>query len=134
MATTTDVASRPSTDVQSQAQSRTQERILIPPVDICESDDGITLMADMPGVSRDQISIQVDKNTLTIEGNAQLDMPEGIQALYADVRSTRYRRSFALSGELQAENIDANLNNGVLTLRIPKRPELKPRRIEVRTH
>jgi HSP20 family protein len=132
MADTTDVATRPSTDVQS--EPRMPERVLIPPVDIRENDDGITLMADMPGVSRDQITIQVDKNTLVIEGNAQFDMPEGIQALYADVRSTHYRRSFALSGELQTENIDANLNNGVLTLRIPKRPELKPRKIEVRTH
>ena len=60
-------------------------------------------------------------------------MPEGMQPLYADVRSTRYQRSFALSRELDGDNIEASLKNGVLTLRIPKRAEHKPRKIEVRT-
>jgi HSP20 family protein len=130
-ATATDVATRPAQGVQ--AQQRPRELIQPPPVDIRETADGIILMADMPGVSKDQLNIQVDKNTLTIEGEGQLDMPEGIRALYADVRSTRYRRSFGLSTELDMEHIDAQLVNGVLTLRIPKRAELKPRKIEIRS-
>jgi HSP20 family protein len=104
-----------------------------PPVDICEDADGISLMADMPGVSRERLNIQVDKETLLIEGEAKIDMPEGIQPLYADVRATRYRRTFALSRELDTDNIDASLVNGVLKLRIHKRPESKPRKIEVVT-
>lgn len=55
------------------------------------------------------------------------------QPLYADVRSAVYRRSFMLSNEFEASKIDANLKDGVLTVRIPKRPELRPRRIEVRS-
>jgi HSP20 family protein len=59
-------------------------------------------------------------------------MPEGIEPLYAEVHSTHYRRSFTLSGELEPEKTQANLKDGVLTLRIPKRAELRRRRIEVR--
>ena len=59
-------------------------------------------------------------------------MPEDMEALYADVRYTRYERSFALSRELDVEKIDGNLKDGVLTLRIPKREEHRPRKIEVR--
>jgi HSP20 family protein len=56
-----------------------------------------------------------------------------MEPLYADVRSTRYRRSFALSNELDSDKIDANLKDGVLTVRIPERAEMQPRKIEVRT-
>lgn len=76
--------------------------------------------------------IETNKNSLLIEGNAHIDMPEGMAALYADVRSTLYRRSFFLSDELEAERAEATLKDGVLTVRIPKRAESRPRRIEVR--
>ncbi len=59
-------------------------------------------------------------------------MPEGMTALYADVRSTIYRRSFVLSDELESDKTEASLKDGVLTVRIPKRAELRPRRIQVR--
>jgi HSP20 family molecular chaperone IbpA len=55
-----------------------------------------------------------------------------MEALYADVRVTHYRRSFTLSGELEPDKIEASLKDGVLTVRIPKRAELRPRKIEVR--
>ena len=113
-------------------QARENEPALQPPVDIFEDADGITLLADLPGVSRDRLNIQVDKDTLVIEGAAKIDVPEGIKPLYADVRSTRYRRSFAVSSELETESINASLKDGVLTLRIHKRPESRLRKIEVR--
>jgi len=113
-------------------QQREPEVVLRPPVDIYEDSDGITLLADMPGVSRERLTIEVDKDMLVLEGDARFDMSEGMEALYADVRSTRYRRSFTLSGELETGQIDANLKDGVLSVRIPKRAEVRPRRIEVR--
>ena len=115
-----------------QQREREPDLVLRPPVDIYEDADGITLMADMPGVSRDRLTIEVDKDMLMIEGDARIDMPEGMEALYADVRSTRYRRSFTLSGELETGQLDASLKDGVLSVRIPKRAEVRPRRIEVR--
>ena len=108
--------------------------VMQPAVDICEDTDGISLWVDMPGVSRDRLDIQVDRDTLVIEGQAQIDTPEGIKPIYADVRSTRYRRSFALSSELDTDQIEATMADGVLNLRIHKRAESKPRKIEVATH
>jgi HSP20 family molecular chaperone IbpA len=112
-------------------KSTEHEIVLQPPVDICEDSDGISLLADMPGVSKDRLDIQVDKDTLVIDGVAKLNMAEGMKPLYADVRSTRYRRSFAISSELDTDNIEASLKDGVLNLRLHKRPESKPRKIEV---
>ena len=105
---------------------------LRPPVNIFEDSTGITLEADIPGVSKDRLQLKVDKDSLLIEGDVQLATTEGMEALYADVRATRYSRSFSLSRELDIERIDASLKDGVLRLRIPKRAEVQPRKIEVR--
>jgi HSP20 family molecular chaperone IbpA len=110
---------------------RQTQLVLTPPVDIYEDADGITLQLDMPGVSKEGLNLQVDAANLVIEGDARIEMPEGMQALYAEIRSTRYRRTFALSRELEAQKVEANLKDGVLTVKVPKRAELKPRRIEV---
>jgi HSP20 family molecular chaperone IbpA len=112
--------------------ARAAQDAIRPPVDIFEDAEGITLEADMPGVSKDRLHVHVDANTLLIEGEVQIDLPETAEAVYADVRSTRWRRSFTLSNELEADKIDASLRDGVLRLRIPKHPQQRPRRIEVR--
>ena len=130
-ATKQEVAKRASTDVQA-AKAREESLALAPAVDIYENAQGITVQADMPGVSKDGLSIQADRNSLVIEGNAVIDVPAAMEAIHADVQATRYRRSFALSGELDAERIEATLKDGVLTLRIPKRAEFRPRKVEVR--
>ncbi|HSY05956.1 MAG TPA: Hsp20/alpha crystallin family protein [Steroidobacteraceae bacterium] len=108
------------------------ESALRPPVDIFETAEGITLIADMPGVSREHLNLQVEGNTLILEGTLQFDMVENMEALYADVRSTLYRCSFVLSPELETSRIEAILKDGVLAVRIPKKAEARPRRIEVR--
>jgi HSP20 family molecular chaperone IbpA len=112
--------------------SQEQEPAIRPAVDIFEDGTGITVQADMPGVTRERLEIQVDRDTLAIEGKAEISMPEGLEAIYADVRSTHYQRSFTLSHELDGEKADATLKDGVLTLRIPKREQYQPRKIEVR--
>ena len=125
-----DVVTRENSEVQKQQES---EIVLRAPVDIYENAEGITLLADMPGVNKDSLSLQVDKDSLIVEGEARIDMPEGMEALYADVRSTRYQRSFALSGELETDRIEASLKDGVLRIHIPKRAEARPRKIEIHT-
>jgi HSP20 family protein len=104
---------------------------LIPPADVLEDTDGITLYVDMPGVSKERLKVEADKNTLLIEGELQFSMPPGMEALYAELRSTQYRRTFTLSGELDAERTVANLKNGVLSVNIPLRAEVRPRKIDV---
>lgn len=137
MATNTEVSRRGSSaaaqQASGQAQQRTQaaEAPIRPPVDIWEDKDGLTLCADMPGVSKDRLNLRIDGNNLIVEGQVQLELPENAEALYADVRSSLYRRSFSLSGELETGKIEAVLKDGVLTVRIPKRAELRPRKIEV---
>jgi len=105
---------------------------LVPLVDVSEDDTGITLVADLPGATREALSLNVDGDTLTIEAPITLEEPGEVRAVYAEVRSGRYRRSFTLSRELDSARIDASLKDGVLTLRLPKLEEARPRRIEVR--
>lgn len=126
-----EVAKRESTEIQP-ARAREEEVFLAPPVDISEDAHGITVHAEMPGVSKDRLNVQADRTSLLIEGEAAIDVPAGMEALYADVQATKYRRSFVLSGELETDRIEASLKDGLLTVRIPKRAEFLPRKIEVR--
>ncbi|MCU6433542.1 Hsp20/alpha crystallin family protein [Undibacterium sp. Jales W-56] len=108
-----------------------QQRAVLPAVDVFEDASGITLIADMPGVHKDQLELKIEGDALLIEGSAQPLTPEGLEAVYAEVRVPRYRRSFTLSRELDTAHIEANLKDGVLSLRIPKQPQAQPRRIAV---
>ncbi len=109
-----------------------QAQALLPRVDVFEDKDGILLVADLPGVTKDKLELNVDHNTLTLEGEIAADTPENMEALYAEVRLSRYRRAFALSNELDSSRIDAQLRDGVLRLRIPKHAHAQPRKIEVK--
>jgi HSP20 family protein len=111
--------------------STEDNRAVLPAVDVFEDDGGITLLADLPGVSKDTLDLQVDGDALTIEGTVGGTTPQDLQPLYAEVRVPRYRRSFTLSRELDTTRIEANLKDGVLQLRIPKQAHAQPRRIEV---
>ncbi len=133
MNNTQQVAKRPPDEAQHQSLAREHEHVLVPAADIFEDADGISVVLDMPGVSKDRLHVKADGNGLVVEGDAGISMPEGMEAVYADVRATHYRRSFGLTSELDAERIEALLKDGVLTLRIPKRAELKPRRIEIKS-
>jgi HSP20 family protein len=103
-----------------------------PLVDIFETADGITLQADMPGVTKEGLNLRVDGPNLVVEGTIGIVPEQKMSAIHADVRATLYRRSFVLGNELEAGNIEASLKDGVLTVRIPKRAEHRPRRIEIR--
>lgn len=109
-------------------------QILAPNVDIVEDADGITVHADMPGVPKDNLQVQVDGDTLTLRGEMTVPMPQGAEPFYAELRHGAWERRFTLSRELDASNIQAAMKDGVLSLRIPKAEHAKPRRIEVRIH
>jgi HSP20 family molecular chaperone IbpA len=107
------------------------QRPAVPDVDIFEDAGGITLLADMPGVSRENLDVRLDGDSLAVEGEVRINVPEGMRALWAEVNVPRFRRSFTLSRELDASRIEANLKDGVLSLRIPKQAHAQPRRIAV---
>lgn len=119
--------SKPSTPAND-----TEVRTIVPRVDVLEDPAGITLLADLPGVNKEALELKVEGNSLTLEGGIRLDAPHQLDAVFAEVRASRYRRGFTLSNELDTAQIDASLKDGVLRLRIPKLAEAQPRRIEVR--
>ncbi len=118
-------------DTQQSAADNANERAVTPLIDVLEDETGITLLADMPGVPRDQLELRVEGEALHIEGRVQPETPEGLEAIYAELRVPCYRRSFTLSRELDTARIDASVKDGVLTLRIPKQAHAQPRRIAV---
>ena len=114
-----------------QEQGRDQP-FIVPPVDVFENESGITLLADLPGVSRDRLGVRVDGDSLVIEATAATAWPQDMQLIYGEAQYPSYRRQFTLSRELDASRIEASLKDGVLKLTIPKLEEAKPRRIEVK--
>ncbi|MGE5161056.1 MAG: Hsp20/alpha crystallin family protein [Betaproteobacteria bacterium] len=116
-----------------QPQPRDREQpTMTPRVDVLEDSAGITLLADLPGVARDALEIQVEGDALTIEGQVSTATPQAMEATYAEVRVPRYRRMFTLSRELDGSRIEAQLKDGVLRLRIPKQEHAQPRRVQVK--
>ena len=118
--------------VPAATQGQAPQHAVLPAVDVYEDDAGITLLADMPGVPRDQLELKVEGDALSIEGSVRTLTPEGLEAVYAEVRVPRYRRTFTLSRELDTSRIEAQLKDGVLKLRIPKQEQAQPRRISVK--
>ena len=111
----------------------TERPALVPPVDVAEDAGGITLYADLPGVARDRLDVHVDGDTLIIEAEMGLEMPQELQATHIEVSLPRYRRVFTLSRDLDAERLTAELMHGVLKVRLQKAEHAKPRRIKVQT-
>lgn len=105
--------------------------IVRPAVDVFENDAGITVLADLPGVTSAGLNVHVEKDVLNIEGTTRLEQPEQLDPLYAELQAPVFQRSFTLSSELDTDRVEAGLRDGVLTVRIPKRETAKPRRIEV---
>lgn len=110
---------------------RYNESALMPPVDVVEDANGITLFADLPGVPREKLHLQVEGGTLTIDAELDLTLPEGLQPTHSEVGLGRFHRAFTLSAELDPASISAELSNGVLRLKIPKAEHAKPRRITI---
>ena len=108
-----------------------QDNFVVPPVDVFENDEAITLLADLPGVTRDGLDIRVEGDSLVLEASAAMQGPEDMELVYGEARSPAYRRQFTLSRELDAGRIEAQLRDGVLRLTIPKAAEARPRRIQV---
>jgi HSP20 family protein len=105
---------------------------MLPPVNVTEDSAGITLFADMPGVPKDKLSLQVEADTLTIEGEVSLNLPPEMDATHVEVSQPRYRRVFTLSKELDSDQVAAEFNQGVLKLRIPKAEHAQSRKIEIK--
>lgn len=111
-----------------------ERMVFTPPIDIYETDDGLLLRADLPGVSLDTLELQVQDNKLTLFGRMQPNIPEGARLLHQEFETGDFLRSFILSDEVAHERISAKLNHGVLEVLLPKAPKAEPRRIQVKTN
>ncbi len=120
-----------TTEVSRQADTARSEAALMPPVDVIEDAQGITLYADLPGVPKDKLDLHVDADTITIEGKVSLDVPAGVEVTHAEVSLPQFRRVFTLSKELDAGKVAAEFRNGVLKLRIPKAEHAQPRKVQI---
>jgi len=130
MARETGLARTPETP-QSLVQSD-QRPTVTPPCDIFENQDGIVVLADLPGVSPDSLRVHLDKNELTIEARRELSTQQGAAGVQTEYRAADFRRRFAVPSGIDGDKINAQLRNGVLTLNLPKSEALKPREIKVR--
>lgn len=116
---------------RSEEEALAEKHALLPPVDVIEDDTGITLYADVPGVTRDNLGLHVEGDNIFIEGKIAVEMPKEMEATHVEVAWSRYRRVFQLSREFDTGKLTADLRNGVLKVRIPKAAHAKPRRIEI---
>ena len=130
---TKDMTTRPSNTAASPASAADarDEPALLPPVDVIEDATGITLYADLPGVPKERLNVRVEGETLLLDAELAVSVPQDMQASHAEVQRKRYRRAFTLSHELDPDKVSAELSQGVLRLRIPKAEHAQPRRIAV---
>jgi HSP20 family molecular chaperone IbpA len=115
----------------SREATRTGERYISPAVDIFETEEGLTLVADVPGLSEKSLNISIEQGILTIEGEAAAGMGD---FMYREFAMTGYWRQFQLPESLDAEKAKADVKHGVLTLHLPKAEAAKPKRIEITVH
>jgi HSP20 family molecular chaperone IbpA len=126
----TDVAKKEEQAVQATRTPET-ETTYIPDVDISETNECIRLVADMPGVDQASVDVSIEHNVLTIEGTAHCDAPEGCELVGQEYGIGRYRRDFTLADSVDTTGIKARVRHGVLELTLPKREEVKTRKIEI---
>ena len=125
---------RPASNGNTPAPHPPVERLVFtPPIDIYETDEGLVLRADLPGVSLDTLELQVQDNKLTLFGRMEQVVPENARLLHQEYETGDFLRSFILSDEVDHQHITAKLNNGVLEVVLPKADKPEPRRIPVAT-
>ena len=122
--------SQQSSITPSREETRSQEQYVTPPVDIYETQEGLIVKADLPGVAKERMDIRVENNLLTIRANAAHIAPG--DPIYREYGLANFFRQFELNEKVDQSKITAEFNNGVLTLNLPKAQEAKPRKIDVK--
>jgi len=124
MNTTVQTEARPTRD------QAVRQEYLLPNVNICETKDGYVLEAEMPGVTKDGLEITLEGNEISIVGHRQTEATSG-ELLFRERRLVDYRRVFELDPAIDTAKVSAKMEQGVLTLSLPKSERVKPRKIAV---
>jgi HSP20 family molecular chaperone IbpA len=121
-------------DVQKSMLEGTYERqrqTMVPAVDVYENSREFTVVARMPGVAPEKLSVEVEGDSLRIEGEVDVGLAEGDAVVFEESQTTRYARSFRLGRDLDASHIEAQLKNGLLKVKVPKLEVARSRKVEV---
>jgi HSP20 family protein len=132
MPTKQEVQVQQKRELESKDESTIPARVFLPTADIYESNDALNVVLEMPGVDKNSVDIRVEDSVLKIEGRLDFSKYQGLQPLYTEYNVGHYSRSFRLSSKIDQNKIAAELNDGVLSLVLPKVEEAKPRTIEVK--
>jgi HSP20 family protein len=119
-------------ELEKEEESTIPARVFLPTADIYETNDALNVVLEMPGVDKNSVDIRVEDGVLKIEGRLDFSKYQGLQPLYTEYNVGHYSRSFRLSSKIDQNKIAAELNDGVLSLVLPKVEEAKPRTIQVK--
>lgn len=128
---TQDIQARDKREVKVDREQTTPGRVYSPNVDIFEDDQALTIVADMPGVPSENVTIDLRDDVLSLSGVPSVHVPEQEEYVLREYDTGKYFRQFTLSEVIDQANIKANLSNGVLRVTLPKVGPAKPRRIEI---
>ena len=109
-----------------------RQRFRVPAVEIKETPAAVILEAEMPGVEKDDLDIQIDTGELTIRGKRK-PADKNVKTIHQESDGAEYLRTFLLGDEIDASNVDARLKNGVLTLTLHKKKEAAPQKIAIKS-
>lgn len=129
----TEVTKAPEqTPAETSAEPARARRVWRPLADIVETKEGVTLMLELPGVAADDVDVALEKRVLTIRAKSSVASPDKLRLVHAEYEAGDYERAFTLSDDFDAERIEAELKNGVLTLHLPRAEASQPKTIKVR--
>ena len=132
---TKEIQVKPKHEVTGAAEQTKPGSVFVPDVDIYESETEITLLAELPGVTSEKLDIDLKEDVLTLSGEAAPTPKDPAeQDLLIEYESGKYYRQFTLSNVIDQERITANLEDGVLTLKLPKVEKATPRKIQIQSN
>ena len=119
-------------EVASRGEERTVPgRFYVPPADVWETEDALAVAMEVPGVAHEAVQIELKDDVLRVEARIDASKYEGLEPVYTEYGVGHWARAFALPERVDRERIEARLEDGVLTLTLPKAAEARPRRIPV---
>ena len=132
MADQQELAVREKKELATKEERTVPGRFYVPHTDVYETEDALTVVMEMPGVAREAVEIELKDDVLRVQARIDPSKYEGMEPVYTEYNVGHWTRSFALSDRVDREQIGAQLEDGVLTLTLPKAAEARSRRIEVR--
>lgn len=131
MATSQELAVREKRELTAKEEKTVPGRFYVPYTDVYETEDALTLVMEMPGVDRKNLDVALENDVLRVEGKIDFSKYQEMEPVYTEYNVGHYARSFALSNRVEQDHIRAQLEDGVLTLTLPKTAAARSRRIAI---